>query len=219
MTAITGGAPSVTPMGQAQHDAPVAAPRSTEDRIAEALLVCMGRWGLAKTTVEDIAREAGVSRATVYRLFPGGKSAISEAAALADVRRLVATLRDGLAGIDDREELLTHALCLAATFFAEHDALNFVRRHEPVEFERLVRLDRLDALLSTAGELVGPVLRPVLDTDDAARSTAIWLGRLVASHVVNPDPAVTLSDPAQARAVVRTYVLPGLPPQHAASGR
>jgi hypothetical protein len=45
---------------------------TTRQRILEATYVCVARWGLAKTTVEDAAREAKVSRATVYRTFPGG---------------------------------------------------------------------------------------------------------------------------------------------------
>ena len=43
------------------------------ERILQATYDCVGRWGLAKTTIEDAAREAGVSRATVYRYFPGGR--------------------------------------------------------------------------------------------------------------------------------------------------
>ncbi len=42
------------------------------ERLLQATYDCVARWGLAKTTVEDAAREAGVSRATVYRYFPGG---------------------------------------------------------------------------------------------------------------------------------------------------
>ena len=42
------------------------------ERLLQATYACVARWGLAKTTVEDAAREAGVSRATVYRYFPGG---------------------------------------------------------------------------------------------------------------------------------------------------
>jgi AcrR family transcriptional regulator len=208
MVAITGGAPSASPAAPSPSTAP--APTSTEARIADALLVCMGRWGLAKTTVEDIAREAGVSRATVYRLFPGGKSAISDAAALADMVRLVDTLRDGLADVSDRDECLSAGLWLAARFFAEHEALTFLREHEPDEFERLVRLERLDALLVATGDLVGPVLEPVFDDAAEARDAAIWLGRLVASHVINPSPSLDLTDADTARWLVTTFVLPGL---------
>lgn len=210
MVSITGGVPSVVATGAPSSPSRPAAPATTEERIAEALLVCMARWGLAKTTVEDIARAAGVSRATVYRLYPGGKSAISEAAALADVARLVSTLADGLDGVDDREDRLALALQLAAEFFEQHEALNFVREHEPVEFERLVTFDRLEQLLVSTGDLVGPVLRPVCSSDDQARAAAVWLGRLVASHVVHPSPALRLADPDRARDMVVTHVLPGL---------
>src|SRR5262245_45253316 len=48
---------------------------SLEDRILAATLRCLGKWGTVKTTLDDIAREAGCSRATVYRTFPGGKDA------------------------------------------------------------------------------------------------------------------------------------------------
>src|SRR5207244_71690 len=47
-------------------------PSSTE-RLLQATFACVARYGIAKTTVEDVAREAGISRATVYRQFPGGK--------------------------------------------------------------------------------------------------------------------------------------------------
>ena len=48
-------------------------------RILEATYVCVARWGLSKTTVEDAAREAGLSRATVYRYFPGGRDELIDA--------------------------------------------------------------------------------------------------------------------------------------------
>ena len=38
----------------------------------EGALVCIGRYGMAKTTVDDVARASGVSRATIYRYSPVG---------------------------------------------------------------------------------------------------------------------------------------------------
>ena len=47
--------------------------RATSARraILDAALACIARVGLAKTTLDDVAREAGCARATVYRCFPG----------------------------------------------------------------------------------------------------------------------------------------------------
>lgn len=46
------------------------------DRLIDAAEACFSRFGVAKTTLEDIATEAGVSRATVYRYFDGGRDEI-----------------------------------------------------------------------------------------------------------------------------------------------
>lgn len=55
------------------------APSSVDDardRLIDAAESCFTRFGVAKTTLEDIASEAGVSRATVYRYFEGGRDEI-----------------------------------------------------------------------------------------------------------------------------------------------
>ena len=38
---------------------------TVEARAVAALLTCIARYGLAKTTLDDVAREAGCSRATL----------------------------------------------------------------------------------------------------------------------------------------------------------
>lgn len=52
---------------------------SLEDRILDAARRCVDRWGINKLTIDDVATEAGVSRATLYRLFPGGKDVMFDA--------------------------------------------------------------------------------------------------------------------------------------------
>src|SRR5690349_2974027 len=43
------------------------------DRVLAGAYACVGRFGMGKTTIDDVARASGVSRATIYRLFPGGR--------------------------------------------------------------------------------------------------------------------------------------------------
>ena len=61
-------------------------------RIIDGTLACLARHGTAKTTVDDIAREPGVSRATVYRAFPGGRDEILGAVVDTEMARLFCAL-------------------------------------------------------------------------------------------------------------------------------
>ena len=47
------------------------------DRLLDAAETCLQGKGLSGTTMEDIARHAGVSRATVYRYFASRESVVS----------------------------------------------------------------------------------------------------------------------------------------------
>ena len=59
-----------------------AVPDRVEDtvgRILAATMACLERFGVAKTTIDDVAREAGCSRATIYRNFPNRTALVSAA--------------------------------------------------------------------------------------------------------------------------------------------
>ena len=60
-------------------DRPVGLSDPLETRVVDAMLECIGRWGLGKTTADDVARTAGISRATLYRTFPGGMDVVFDA--------------------------------------------------------------------------------------------------------------------------------------------
>src|SRR5947208_8607320 len=103
-----------------------------EQRIIDAALRCIARWGVAKTTLDDVARQASCSRATIYRLFPGGKDALLEARVQAELARVFSELSRRLdeAG-DNFEELVVAAITCAAQELASHEALQFVLAYEP----------------------------------------------------------------------------------------
>src|ERR1700722_13104306 len=67
-------------------------PSSTQLRIVDATLACLARQGLHKTTIDDIARQAQLSRATIYRSFPRGKDAIVKAVVDTEVDHLFRSL-------------------------------------------------------------------------------------------------------------------------------
>lgn len=186
-------------------------PGSTEERVVDAMFACIGRWGLAKTTVEDVARTAGISRATVYRLFPGGKSAIIQAGLATEVTRLVGALSEELAAYEDLGSCLGRAVSVATVFLRDHEALAYVREHEWSAVESFLAHDRLDALFLLAGSALGPSLLRFLPPEHAGR-VAVWAARIVVSYLLTPTDDVDLGDESTARRFVTTYLMPGLEP-------
>src|SRR5437899_12833369 len=100
-------------------------------RVLAATIACISRWGLAKTTLDDIAREAGLRRATVYRLFPGGKDVVVRAAVAAEVDALERGLATRLAGCEALEDVLVATITYLTRTLEDHVVLQFLLEHEP----------------------------------------------------------------------------------------
>jgi AcrR family transcriptional regulator len=64
--------------------------KDAKRRLVDAAESCFERYGVAKTSVEDIAEAAKVSRATVYRYFAGGRDELVHAVATREFDRFSA---------------------------------------------------------------------------------------------------------------------------------
>jgi len=194
-------------------------PDAPTQRVIDATLRCVARWGLAKTTVDDVAREAGIARATLYRLFPGGRDALLEAVLAAEAGRLCARLDATFRAAGSLEDLLVGAVVDVATTLTGHPALRFLVAHEPEAVLPHLAFERMDAVLGSVAGFAGPYLVPWLPPGDDGSSpeeggarAAEWVARVALSYLVAPSTGVDLCDPASARRLVRAFILPGLTP-------
>ncbi|HVA10491.1 MAG TPA: TetR/AcrR family transcriptional regulator [Acidimicrobiales bacterium] len=182
---------------------------STRVRIVDATLRCLTRQGVGKTTVDDIAREAGFSRATLYRTFPGGKDDVLEAVVNTEVARLFSALAVVMGEATDLEDVLVAGMVEAARRLSTHSAIAYLLLHEPgVILPKLTFAD-MDRILLTAGDFAAPFFGRWLEPDQASRA-AEWAVRIVLAYVSDPSPDTDLTDPADTRSLVRTFVLPGI---------
>lgn len=181
-------------------------PRS---RILEAVVVCLGRYGIAKTTVDDAAQEAGLARATVYRYFPDGKEQlISEAISWA-VGRFFADLAAAVDDAADLPTMLEQALAHAHRAVGEHVVLQKVLETEP---ERL--LPQLTQSAPQVQEVLRTYLATRLDPEDLLPGVEVdeaadWLARMGVSFIV-AEGSWDLSDPTEVRRLVRDELLVGI---------
>jgi AcrR family transcriptional regulator len=182
---------------------------STRVRIVDATLACLARQGLAKTTVDDIARESGLSRATLYRTFPGGKDAVVEAVVETEVARLFSSLAVVMGEATDLEDVLVAGMVEAARRLSAHGALNYLLLHEPGVILPWLTFADMDQLLFSAGDFAAPFFARWLSPDQASRA-AEWAVRIVLAYLADPAPGTDLSDPEDTRALVRTFVMPGI---------
>ena len=196
------------PAATALAPAATAPAEALEDRLVAAMLECIGRWGVAKTTADDIARAAGVSRATLYRAFPGGKDVAFEALLRHELARFFELVEGRFADADTLEDLLVVGGVEAARFLLGHEALGYLLQHEP---NRVIpAYGRLQGGLAIATGFLAPHLARFVRDDRLAREGAELVVRLLLSYAADPSPAVDLTDPDSVRRFVRTFVTPAL---------
>ena len=106
-------------------------PADTRERVLEAALSCIEREGLAATSVEDVARAASVSRATIYRHFPGGREQLVTETATWEVARFFARVEQTVAAEPDLAARLRLALSSGHRALDDHALLHRLLRTEP----------------------------------------------------------------------------------------
>lgn len=196
---------AITPISASRDRSPAG-----DERLIDAALRCVARWGVAKTTLDDVARDAGVSRATVYRAFPGGREALLESVVAHEVQRFFAGLVVELEAAASLEDAIVTGITFAGRTIRDHDALRYLLVHEPELVLPALAFSRMDALLRLASTAVAPSLaRFVPDTDEALH-VAEWVTRIAISYTISPAAGVDTADEVSVRRLVRTFVLPGL---------
>jgi AcrR family transcriptional regulator len=179
------------------------------ERILQATYDCVARWGLAKTTIEDAAREARVSRATVYRYFPGGRDELIGAVVRWEFARFFLRLYEEVHEAETLEEVMERGLVFAHNAILEHEVLQRILQTEPE-----ILLPNLTVEANRTHDLVSAFLAPYLVRHGVAEGTdldraADFLARMVLSYIGSPG-RWDLDDPAQVARLVRAELLAGI---------
>ncbi|HLN43893.1 MAG TPA: helix-turn-helix domain-containing protein [Acidimicrobiales bacterium] len=188
---------------------PAASATGARMRVVDGALSCIARQGVAKTTLDDVARAARYSRATVYRVFPGGKDAVLGAVVDTEVSSFFSALALRMGAATDVEDVLVAGMTEAATRVTEHRALRYLLEHEPELVLSQLAFARMDQVLAVTCAFTTPFLGRWLDQAEARR-VAEWAARIVVSYLLCPADGVDLTDARQVRRLVRLFVLPGV---------
>jgi AcrR family transcriptional regulator len=179
-------------------------------RVLEAAVRCIGRWGLAKTTLDDISREAGCSRASVYRAFPGGKESLVEALAAAEASNFFAGLDRRIQGAETLPDLLIAGIGEALLLLHVHPALRFLAQYEPdrlglVPGETGMSRRVLDPAVAFTASHLRRFIRPA-----EVQGAAEWIVRMVLSYAMWPAPGAAPLDHDHVVNLVDSFLLPPL---------
>lgn len=184
-----------------------------DEQLLDAALGQFLHLGLRRTTTDDIARAAGVNRATLYRRL-GDKNAIIRATLLREVQRFIEEIRAYVGRYDTFEEQMSRGL--ARTVIG-------IRRHSLVN--RMLSLQEYDALASMTVNASGPLdlatdfITSLVDQSIEAFGVqvrgdkdvaAAIAARLIHSLALLPDAPPRLTTERELRDFAAGYLVPML---------
>jgi AcrR family transcriptional regulator len=187
------------------------AAQSLPERILDAAAALLPRYGLHKTTMEDIAREAGCARPTVYKHYPS-REALLGSLLLREVGRYLEEL-DRIQRHPATAKSLEDAFIFTLTYMRDHPVARGLLAMHPEEILTLLR--------GAGGDVLGPIVDAVAQLvaqqmDEGAlrrndpRIVAEAFIRFVVSFVLVPRVAFDQGDEKAMRKLFREGLMKGL---------
>ena len=180
----------------------------TTERILDAALAQFLDFGLRRTTVEDVAARAGVTRVTVHRRV-GRKSDLVQAVILRELTRFLHDFTEALEPLATLEEKLVEGFVVTMRSARLHPLITRILATEPETLLPELTVDGGPYLTAASSFLVDQVRSEAQGyvAEDVAAIGEIFI-RLVASFVLTPDGAVAIGDDASARTFARRHLAP-----------
>lgn len=184
---------------------------TVESRILDAALVQFEKVGFKKTTIEDIARQAGVDRVTVYRRI-GSRDDVVQAVVGREVAAILAELDELAVRHDNFPDLVADGFVTLITKWRNHA---LVQRMLVIEPERLVTRLTTDGEMSftmsvaaTAASFARAVAAGLLPDSPDLSIRAEIVCRIVHSMILAPYGQLQNADEEQLDAFARKFLVP-----------
>lgn len=157
-----------------------------ESRILDSTKTCLERWGMSRFTVSDVCSAAGVSRATLYRLFPGGKEVLLEALHVRELDDFFATLLARTQDAKSLEHLLVQCIVVATSELRNDEHLALMLATEPGTTLTQFTVAGMPRIVRVASSYLAPMIADFVPRDEADELVEV-LARLVISYFLAPS--------------------------------
>lgn len=188
-------------------------PEDADDPIREQLLDAASAQfeniGIARSTMNDITRRAGLARMTLYRRF-ANKQELVEATLLREAAGFLADLQHEIDAHDTVEAKLTEGFVFTVETLREHELLNRLLETEPEATVPHFTVQGTPLIAAAAEFLASEISRTIPDSrsHEELLVVAELTVRLVVSFVLTPSTTIDLDDPDVSRAFARNHLGP-----------
>ena len=197
-----------------KHEIPSAGDGDAADvqrRLLDAAEACFAQFGLRKTTMEDVARGAGMSRASVYRHFEN-RDDLLMGVVEREAHRTKAFLEERLRGIEHPGDYIVEGILLTLSEIPKRPALAMLHTPDAVGMTSRLLLNS-ERLTAVALEIVLPVIEPARANGLLRENVDVnlmieWIYRLIDSYLSVPSTTAKSED--ELREQLRTMLLPAL---------
>lgn len=189
------------------------------EQILDAAAAQFSSVGIARSTMGDITRRAGLARMTLYRRF-STKQELVEAALMREASWFLADLQREIDTHDTVEDKLTEGFAFTVARLRNHGLLNRLLETEAESTVPYFTVQGGPLITAAAHFLAGVVSRSVNDSRSHEEVLVVSevAVRLVISFILSPSMIINLDDPAVMREFARNQLGPLLGPSEFPTG-